>query len=601
MDYSFLTEKKTSKHWQKIGTQRRAGICIPLFSVYTEKSVGVGEFRDIKILVDWCKQTGFSIIQLLPLNALGEDFSPYNAESSFAIEPMYLTMTRLKNIKISPHREEIKLLKKKYSKRTGIINYSIKAEKLKLLRKIFRERENIEPKHFEKFKQVNKKWLDDYVLYQVLKEKNNNKNREKREDSFNRDNMEGFLENNKPDLEFHKWVQWQCYEQLRDIKKYANHNGVFIMGDVPLLTSRDSADVWADSKYFRLDLCSGAPPDVYMASGQRWGMPPHNWEEIEKDDYKYISRKLKYAENFYNMYRIDHFVGLFRIWTINKNDPVENKGLNGKFVPEDINQWEWHGKKILNKMLESPEMLPCAEDLGTVPACSFNTIDEYGIPGMNVQRWMKNWDWDCEFAQPEFYRPNAVSTVSTHDSSTLPVWLEYEAGGVDETAFMQCLQKAGFDENRIENIKEKLFDLSKPNYGKLIWKENIYNEGILSEILQLNLDEHYEIRLLYRHSYLEKEKFFKMLGTDPGIDIVYRSLEKCSYAKSVFCIQQLIEYLFLDERILKKFAVPQYRINKPGTISPDNWSILLPFKLEELFELKINDRIRILNEETKRI
>jgi len=158
------------------------------------------------------------------------------------------------------------------------------------------------------------------------------------------------------------------------------------MGDLPFLVSRDSADVWANKNYFKLHLTSGAPPDMYFAMGQKWGMPPYRWEEIEKDKYIYIKEKLKFAANFYNMFRIDHFVGLFRVWTIENNTPEEQASLIGNFDPKNKPLWKKSGEKIIDVMIQNPEMLPCAEDLGTVPDCSNKTLEEYGIPGMDVQR-----------------------------------------------------------------------------------------------------------------------------------------------------------------------------------------------------------------------
>ena len=162
------------------------------------------------------------------------------------------------------------------------------------------------------------------------------------------------------------------------------------MGDIPFLVSKNSADVWAYKNYFKLDLSSGAPPDMYFSNGQRWGMPPYNWTNIAADNYAYIRHRLNYAQNFYNMFRIDHFVGLFRIWTIENKTPEEYGGMAGHFDPENENEWEHHGRTILSEMNQSTDMLPCAEDLGTVPVCSDKILKEFGVTGISVQRWEKN-------------------------------------------------------------------------------------------------------------------------------------------------------------------------------------------------------------------
>ncbi len=151
------------------------------------------------------------------------------------------------------------------------------------------------------------------------------------------------------------------------------------MGDLPFLVSRDSADVWAYKNYFKLTLSSGAPPDMYFSMGQRWGMPPYSWDNIEAGNYSYIRERLLYAENFFDMFRIDHFIGLFRVWTIDLKTPEELKGLYGRFDPEDNYYWEEHGKKILEVINNSTTMLACAEDLGTVPDCSDKVLKEFSV------------------------------------------------------------------------------------------------------------------------------------------------------------------------------------------------------------------------------
>jgi len=175
------------------------------------------------------------------------------------------------------------------------------------------------------------------------------------------------------------------------------------MGDIPLLVSRDSVDVWSQQNYFELHNSAGAPPDMYFSKGQRWGMPPYNWGNIANDNWKYIKNKLKYAENFFNMYRIDHFVGLFRIWSIPLSIPEEFSGTKGNYEPLHEYLWESHGKKIISEMVSATDMLPCAEDLGTVPECSYQVLKEFGIPGMDVMRWNKIYTDGFDFKAPTDY------------------------------------------------------------------------------------------------------------------------------------------------------------------------------------------------------
>ena len=182
------------------------------------------------------------------------------------------------------------------------------------------------------------------------------------------------------------WLQWILFKQFKEASAYAARNNIFIKGDLPVLVSRDSSDVWSHPDYFKLDFAAGAPPDMYTALGQRWGMPTYNWEAIAHDNYRYLKEKLKYAQEFYNILRIDHVVGLFRIWSIPYNDPQENQGLNGVFDPLDEQRWDQHGRKILSILVQNTKMLLCAEDLGVIPKCCTDTLLEFGICGNDVAR-----------------------------------------------------------------------------------------------------------------------------------------------------------------------------------------------------------------------
>lgn len=609
MQYSDLLNTHTKEKWKRIGTHRRSGVAVPLFSVYSTKSIGIGEIPDIKFLIKWCKKTGMSMLQLLPMNDLGNDFAPYNAVSSFALEPMYLSLNKLKDVNLAPFKREIREMKKIFVCGNDRINYGIKKAKLDLLWKIYKRTYTNHINKFEKFKTDNSYWLRDYAVYKIVKEKCGNKNWEEWETAFkNKDEsfLKDFEKENSERITFLYWIQWQLYEQLKLIKKYAQGKEVLLMGDLPFLVSRDSSDVWANKNYFKLHLSSGAPPDMYFAMGQKWGMPPYDWEEIEKDKYIYIKERLKFAENYYDMFRIDHFVGLFRVWTIETNTPEEQAGLIGNFDPQDEQTWKENGKKIIDLMIQNSEMLPCAEDLGTVPDCSNKTLEEYGIPGMNVQRWVKEKNNYYEFINPDNYRINSVSTVSTHDSSTLIDWWYNEAGTIDEKLFKRLCFEKGIDETKYLQIENALFDTMNSNSGRLFWKKEIENLYMLLDVLGLNIEEAYEIVELYLDSYDEKKIFWKYIGMGNNFknkistEFIKKALIKINQTSCIFSIQLLQEWLTLEDSFLRKNEESCYRINFPGIIDDKNWTTVMPFSLEELLELNINKIIQSINQSCDR-
>lgn len=420
------------------------------------------------------------------------------------------------------------------------------------------------------------------------------------------------MEANRRETAFYQWIQWQLYEQLKELKSYASMNGVLLMGDLPFLVSRESADVWAhqsaNSGYFKLELSSGAPPDMYFAFGQKWGMPPYDWENIGKDNYTYIIDRLKYAENFYHIYRIDHFIGLFRIWTVDYYET--DNAFEGKFDPEDEKLWERHGKDIIKVMLNSSKMLPCAEDLGTVPECSYKTLKEFGILGTDFQRFNKNKS-DYSFISPDNYRKNSVANLSTHDSSIFINWWKYEAGTIEKNLFKMLCNAKKINGRRYIHIKKKLFGPTA-QYGRLRWKKKIKNINSLLKILALPEKESIDIISLYKVSYNEKNKFLKYIvracgehlssnQSKPSALLVKKCLERISQSSSIFSIQLLQDWLSLDKDLLKKMNHLSYRINIPGIISRNNWTLRVPLSLERMMKLEVNGEIKRIVNATKRI
>lgn len=535
--YEKFLDSYSKKQWKKFGVKKRFGLVTPLFSIFSNKSTGIGEYLDLKLLVDWCLETGLTIIQLLPLNDTGVENTPYAAQSSFALDPVYLSLESLKGVDINAHEIEIKNLKNTFVvKAASRLDFNVKFSKIEFLRKIFRDDviKNLNSdESFLDFCKKNAFWLTDYALYKILKSEHHEaswidwpKIYQKENLEFkNPDQFSKLQVDKSEDFMFYIWLQWQCFLQLNEAKNYANSKGVFIQGDLPFLVCHDSADVWAHKEYFKLDRASGAPPDAFSDIGQRWGMPPYDWKKIEKDEYKYFIQKLKYAENFYDMFRIDHAVGLFRIWTIDLNEDFKTQGLNGVFDPSDVSLWKDHGRNLLKIILDSTEMLPCAEDLGVVPDCSFEVLEELCIPGIDVQRWYRN--SDGSYKSNFEYRINSASIISNHDTDSLASWWLFEAS--------------------------------------------------------INPDE--------------RAKFLDFLGlVDQEDTIEFRdklirsALKKIYETPSIFSIQLLQDLLCLDGNPV--FFEKDYKINTPGTIGDQNWSIVMPYSLEEMLCMKsLNEEI----------
>jgi len=371
---------KTDVHWEKVGLHTHHGIALPLFSLRSKKSCGIGEFNDLIPIIDWCASLKLDVIQLLPINDTGEDTSPYNAVSSCALNPIYLSLADLPGAtNLSDFEPLTKLPRIAYNE--------VRTKKLHWLYDYYLQNYKTvsAQSDFQTFVQENP-WLQAYANYK----------NEGRED-------------------FNIFLQFLCFEQLKRVRAYATSLKVFLKGDIPILLSPQSADCRSEPELFDLTLDAGAPPDFYNPLGQHWGFPLMNWETMRKNHFNWWKRRLSIAENFFHIYRIDHVVGLFRIWGIPKGE----KPFNGQFVPADATLWVPQGREILEMMIDSTTMLPIAEDLGVVPEEVRHLLKELGICGTSVIRWEKK----EEIPRPyEEYNPFTLTTVSTHDSEPLLVW-----------------------------------------------------------------------------------------------------------------------------------------------------------------------------------
>ena len=580
--------------WENIGIKPRSGVAVPLFAVYSKNSIGIGDFSSLKLLIDWAGLTGNSIIQLLPMNETGATFCPYDALSSFALEPAYLSIEDIPGADAKPIADKINQARKLFPANKPHVDYNIKKAKLAILADIFQQGFGEEGNDFNNFRRINGYWLDDFCLFKALKEHNQYKPWYEWADVFkNRrePELEDFSRKHEKEILFQAWVQWQIFKQFKKIKEYARKRGVFLKGDLPILVSRDSADVWSHPEFFNLGFAAGAPPDMYCAKGQRWGMPTYNWQQKAADEYRYLKERLAFAQNFYDFLRIDHVVGLFRIWSIPYGEPNENQGLNGFFDPPDEGRWREHGRNILKVILSSTKMLLCAEDLGVIPPVCTDTLREMGIPGNDVQRWVKDWVKRHDFLPPEEYRLLSVAMLSTHDTTNWCAWWEYEAGTVDEALFIRkCSGRIDY-----AGVKDRLFDAVKCCHGRLRWLETIDSVDKLVMILGKRREEVADLVDLYQNSFGEKEKLWKLMGlkgivrekADP--QILEAALKLTYDSSAIFCIQLMTDLLGLDAEILKGDPY-QYRLNTPGTVSDKNWSLVYPVSLEALLKNKALSR-----------
>jgi 4-alpha-glucanotransferase len=317
---------------------RGAGVAIPVFSIRTEKGLGVGEFSDIKQLADWAETCNLKLIQVLPVNDTTANFTwldsyPYAAISVFALHPMYLNIEGMGKFTVKELTEYQKLCKTLNA--FPQVDYeAVMDAKWNYIRHFYQKdaSKTFERKNYQDFFKKNADWLKPYAAFCALRDtyKTPDFSKWKEHKTYSEKAINTYIEKNFENVAIHYFVQYHLHVQLSEASEYAMNKGIRIKGDIPIGVYRYSVDVWTEPKLYHMDCQAGAPPDAFSATGQIWGFPTYNWDEMAKDDYAWWHRRLKKMEDYFQVFRIDHILGFFRIFEI----PLNVKdGLLGVFSP----------------------------------------------------------------------------------------------------------------------------------------------------------------------------------------------------------------------------------------------------------------------------
>lgn len=328
-----------------------AGVAIPVFSLRSNNSFGVGEFNDIKLLVDWADEVGLKMIQLLPINDTSatntwKDSYPYAAISAFALHPIYINLNKVGGKKGS---QVVKALNKKQKQLNQLaeIDYEqVINFKISILRELF-ELDNLDFLREEKFKEFfddNHNWLVPYAAFCFLRDKYGTSDFSKwrTHSVYNEQEVERLCNPKSKtfaQIAFHLFVQYNLHLQLKDAADYAHKKGVALKGDIPIGIYRYGCDAWTAPELYNMNIQAGAPPDDFALKGQNWGFPTYNWKKMEEDHFDWWKQRFHQMSNYFDAFRIDHILGFFRIWSI-PTHAVE--GILGRFIPAlpvDVNEF----------------------------------------------------------------------------------------------------------------------------------------------------------------------------------------------------------------------------------------------------------------------
>lgn len=322
--------------------RKLAGTQVPVFSLRTRKSAGIGDFGDLKTMIDFVASTGQKVLQLLPINDTTithtwTDSYPYSCISVFAIHPQYADLHALPELKDAKARAEAEKTRAELNALDKIDYEKVNDFKINYLRQIFNQEgeKMMKTAEYKAFFQASELWLVPYAQYSYLRDKNGTADFNQWPDHQVWDEAERkVLAAPKTaaykNVAFFYFVQFVLDRQMQEAHEHAKAKGVILTGDIPIGVNRNGCDVWTEPKYFNLNGQAGAPPDDFSANGQNWGFPTYNWFEMLKDGCQWWNRRFQNMARYFDAYRIDHVLGFFRIWEI----PVHSvHGLLGQFAP----------------------------------------------------------------------------------------------------------------------------------------------------------------------------------------------------------------------------------------------------------------------------
>ena len=315
-----------------------AGTVIPIFSLRSEGSFGVGDFGDLKKMIDWAAKTQQRVIQVLPINDTNmtytwQDSYPYNSISIYALHPQYTDLRQLPEIKDEKRKTHFETLRQELNALPQIDYERVNNAKMEYLRELFaQEWATISRRaSYKDFFEQNKEWLVPYAAFCYYRDKYGTATFTEWPKEATLKALTGRIAADvQKILNFWYFVQYNLDQQMHAAHEYARKHRVILKGDIPIGISRDGVEAWVEPKYFNLNGQAGAPPDPFSADGQNWGFPTYNWDEMLKDGCAWWVRRFRKMAQFFDAYRIDHVLGFFRIWEI----PVpEKSGLMGQFAP----------------------------------------------------------------------------------------------------------------------------------------------------------------------------------------------------------------------------------------------------------------------------
>jgi 4-alpha-glucanotransferase len=407
---------------------RHAGLLVPLFSMPSRASWGVGEIPDLPRFARWLEAAGLDFVQLLPVNEMEEgQNSPYSALSAMAIDPVFIALADVPEFeeaggeRVLDPQDRQRLDR---ARRAAAVDFrsvrAIKATALHASFTVFRERHegaaSERSRAFRDFTERERWWLDEYTLFRALHDEHRACYWRHWEPELGHRDPKALAEARtrlQGAIRYYEYLQFLADEQWRRARRDCGRIG--ILGDFPFMVSGHSADVWSRQDEFRMDASIGVPPDAFSETGQNWGLPVYRWDVHERHNYEWLRQRARRCTELFEGFRIDHLVGFYRTF-------VRESDGRTYFTPSGEPVQLAQGERILTAFRDTGARI-IAEDLGVVPDFVRESLARLHVAGLKVLRWERRWHHPGKpFRMPDEYPAESVALSGTHDTETLAEW-----------------------------------------------------------------------------------------------------------------------------------------------------------------------------------
>lgn len=587
---------------------RGAGVAIPVFSLRSEQSFGVGEFADLQLLGDWCHTTGQRIIQILPINDTSmsmswQDSYPYNAVSAFALHPLYLRLNDVGYLRGEEDRVEMESLKAELNALPEMDYERVIKAKIKYLRKLYEQlgARCMDSKSFRDFEKRNRAWLMPYAVFSVLRDTYGTTNFEewKTFTKYAEKRCAAFAERNAKEVGFYYYMQYHLDRQLSKVRDYLHSRGVVLKGDIPIGVSPTSVDVWQNPELFVKTSSAGAPPDAFATEGQNWGFPLYNWEKMREDGYAWWRARFAKMADYFDAYRIDHILGFFRIWGVPQGAKNALLGVFNPSLPYDVGEivaagYDFDKEQDVAEDFSDDNILWLEFGDGFVPRIlPFDTERFKALPKSQQEAFERLHDNFYHYRHNAFWGMTGAERLAELTSSTSML-----ACGEDLGMIPKCVPQV----MREQQILSLEIERMPKTYGVRVG--DVLKNPYLS-VCTTSTHDMSPLRLWWRDEAEQEYYYEKVLGLE-GYAPVEATAELCEKivarhlaSPSMLTILPLQDWLSLSEE-LRSGDMECERINIPA--NPHHyWRYRMHLSLEELLgAAEYNEKVQKLIADNKR-